>query len=217
LLSSALRSPHSRCPAHPAVSSAGCCVFLQESEFPPRGQVGPPAPGGFVQFVDQVCSFSYIHYSPRRTCRAAAGGCRRGGAAQRGKEGAGRESFRSAACADTPRHVCVCAQLVHALRNVVARRRAQLSSALALAAPLEERSACGRRGEKRLNERPSCLARHAWRTACVLLTGGAKARRTPRIRGQDSMSEVGRAIQRLSDPQRLRADATGWTSITGAC
>ena len=31
------------------------------------------------------------------------------------------------------------------------------------------------------------------------------------------MSEVGRAIQRLSDPQRLRADATGWTSVTGAC
>ena len=40
----------------------------------------------------------------------------------------------------------------------------------ALAAPLEERSACGRRGEKRLDERLPCPTRHARRTAGVLLT-----------------------------------------------
>ena len=43
----------------------------------------------------------------------------------------------------------------------------------ALAAPVEERSACGRRGEKQLDERLPCLTRHARRTACVLLTSDA--------------------------------------------
>jgi hypothetical protein len=121
LLSSALCSPHSRYPAHTAVSSACCCVFLQESEFPPRGRPGPACPGrgfgsvcrsGLLIFLYSLLTLAAL---AAPLPGGAAGAARRSGA----KKVRDAKSFRSAACADSPR-TRVRAQRVHALRNVVA-------------------------------------------------------------------------------------------------
>ena len=122
------------------LSRAHAVAFFSKNLKPrPADARGPPA-GVSVQFVDQVCSFSYITTHPRRTCRAAAGGCRRGGAAQRGKEGAGREELQKRCLRGLTTYTCACAagsRLAQRRR----RRRAQF--------------VC----------RPRSLSRRLWKTA----------------------------------------------------